>query len=155
MHSPVDIFAINLRFEVRHLKYFVHVGQFASLEALCGSNQRGPQRPKPTTFSLPFDIIDSDRTVCFWLLPLLHDSRLRTCFPRYDKQHDASNACNDADIMHTCRWYGTKRQDMFSNVTIMIELDVRGKARRRVRILVETKGKASILRFLDTGYTKE
>lgn len=27
----------------------------------------------------------------------------RTCFPRYDKQHDASDACNVADIMHTSR----------------------------------------------------
>jgi len=48
----------------------------------------------------PFDIIDSDYTVRSWLL---HDSRLRTCFSRYDKQHDASDACNVADIMHMCR----------------------------------------------------
>jgi len=103
--------------------------------------------------SLPFDIIDSDHTVCFWLLPLLHDSRLRTCFPRYDKQHDASDACNDADIMHTCRWYGTKRQDVFSNVTITIKVDARGKARRRVRILVKIEGKVNVSCFQDI-YTK-
>lgn len=53
-----------------------------------------------TSSSLAFDIIDSDRAVCSWLLPLLHDSRLRACFPRYDKQHDVSDACNVADIMH-------------------------------------------------------
>lgn len=83
------------------------------------------------SLSLPFNIIDSDCcTVRFWLLPLLHDSRLRTCFPRYDKQHDASDACNVADIMHICRWYGTKRQDVFSNVAITIEVDARGKARQ-------------------------
>lgn len=88
--------------------------------------------------------------VRFWLLPLLHDSRLRTCFPRYDKQHDASDACNVADIMHMCRWYGTKRQDVFSNVAITIAVDASGKARRRVRILVETEGNASVVRPLDT-----
>lgn len=62
-----------------------------------------------SSLSLAFDIIDSDRgvlladAVAVAAAALLRDSRLRTCFPRYDKQHDASDACNVADIMHTCR----------------------------------------------------
>jgi len=50
--------------------------------------------------SFAFDIIDLDGAVCSWLLALLHDSRLRTCLSRYDKQHDVSDACNVAGIMH-------------------------------------------------------
>lgn len=128
------------------------LGRFASSGVLCGSNRSGPPAAKSEAYtsfslylSLPCDIIDSDCTVRSWLLPLLHDSRLRTRFPRYDKQHDASDACNVADIMHMCRWYGTKRQDVFSNDAITIVVDARGKARRRVRISVETEENASVV----------
>jgi len=115
-----------------------------------GADRRWPQSPKPIpvlslplslSLSLPFDIIDSDCTVRSRLLPLLHDSRLRTCFPRYDKQHDASDACNVADIMHMCRWYGTKCQDVFSNVVITIVVDARGKAKAKGANIGRDRGK--------------
>lgn len=135
----------NIRFKYSRLGRFAPLGDYMGQIGADRLRCR-PQSPKPTpvlslSLSPPFDIIDSDCTVRSRLLPLLHDSRLRTCFPRYDKQHDASDACNVADIMHMCRWYGTKRQDVFSNVAITIMVDARGKAKAKGANIGRDRGK--------------